>query len=206
MLAYSIMAVPICHHLTHKRRSAGNTLLGTLVGATVFVNYQVYRRYHLEHHRLVGTPDDPEGDHKIETIKQYLSQIFIEPVCSTAITHARICTSRYPSYLREHDRSIVAINHAALVFWVGIVVTACMLVTTATILLYCIPVYLGAFVIEAFFSLPEHVKLSYTDSDHGKNIKSNWLVRRLTLRQNFHAQHHLTPNLLVKPWSRRSAK
>lgn len=37
-----------------------NDLLGKITGAVVGIDFTAYREFHLKHHRLVNTPDDPE--------------------------------------------------------------------------------------------------------------------------------------------------
>jgi fatty acid desaturase len=72
-LAYGLMshgALLVIHEMCHKllfRNAALNELVGRwLVGPYFFSDFDSFRRRHLEHHRVLGEPEDPKYTYRME--------------------------------------------------------------------------------------------------------------------------------------------
>ena len=107
MLLASAVAVPVMHELAHTSVRWLHYLrigIGVFIGLPFAVNFLTYRRYHLEHHRLLGRDNDPEGEHCVTSVGGYLHALFLLPVLTTLSALANGCFGRFPHYVRDDER------------------------------------------------------------------------------------------------------
>lgn len=195
----SAAVIPTCHELAHYRLTPSrnlNRIVGSAIGLPVLINFCIYRRFHLDHHHYLATPRDPEGAHRIDSIKDYGRLMLWAPLVGFVSQFYNIATFNKLQELGNYDRFTTLINHLALCIWIGLAICLTWLFPAFMSMYYWLPVFVGAFFLDAFLSFPEHVNLGgQTGVRTSRIVETNALVGWLTWNQNLHALHHRHPSV-----------
>lgn len=175
-----------------------NHLAGVFWSCPTFLNFSLYRFYHLEHHRHTAVDGDPEPKGIYGTVGEYLQGL---TTIWFPIRFLRMAWQAqwgvYPAYVRrpEHRRAVRGDN-AKLVTWATIVV-ACTIKFPETMAFgYWLPLLIY-FPMLSVTGLPEHYGCDEGD-DVTKNTRStdsNAVFRYFYWNNNYHAEHHAFPQV-----------
>jgi fatty acid desaturase len=193
------------HHSTHgnlfTNRSA-NHLVGGFAGAVALMPTCAYRAFHATHHAWTRTAADPENLPVSYRNKWHYGVIFLATGLGlSAILWAGAAATlvgRPPSWVRlaSHRRHI---RRWIVLPFVVIAAGAWALIAhpTAAVFGWLIPTIVANLFAVAFFTLPDHLgsDLDLPILENSRTTVSNRFGRWLYLYDNFHAAHHLVPNV-----------
>ena len=207
VLQFFFNGLHYCTHDTFVRSRNLNYALGVAFGCITILNFALYKPYHMQHHRYLFTDKDPEPtDRRIESKPQYLFEMlaplfFIDNLLQSLKTMVRAgipnIFRRSAPHLSEADRVMVAWNNCILLVWICFAAWLTVIVGTAAIWLYWLPLYLS-FVLANLVILPEHYETDCVVGRNGVNsrtIKTGFVTRFFIVGLNYHAEHHLYPGV-----------
>ncbi len=200
-------ALHYCTHSTFVRSRAINNVLGIAFGCLSIMNFALYKPYHLQHHRHLGTDQDPEPHPRsFATRAQYLREMlmphfFIDNWMSSLKTLTRSLGlawfGSHERYLLHVSRVSVNFNSFLLFVWVSALLGLTLMYGRQVFWLYWVPLGLS-YVLANLVILPEHYR---TDPVLGRNLENSRTVsagafaRFFIVNMNFHAEHHLYPGV-----------
>jgi fatty acid desaturase len=193
------------HHSTHGNlftNRAANHVVGGIAGAIALMPTCAYRAFHATHHAWTRTADDPENLPVSYRNKWHYAVIFLATGLGlSAILWAGAAATlvgRPPSWVRlashrRHIRRWIALPVAVL----AIGVSAVAVHPTAAVFGWLVPIVVANLSAVAFFTLPDHLgsELDLAILDNSRTTVSNRFGRWIYLYDNFHAAHHLVPNV-----------
>jgi fatty acid desaturase len=185
------LAFTIWHEAVH-RNAAGdprlNEIVGVLGALPYMAPYHLEKWLHLQHHALLNQPDDP-------------NRVYTDgPFWQLPLRYLRI-----PGFLRERMRGdprtrgekladaappVLAAGVYGVALWQGVLLDA--------LLLWAVPLVIAKVVMDWYINYLPHVGLPPDRYRGTRVIDVAWLTP-LVLGHNYHAIHHLWPNL---PWHR----
>jgi fatty acid desaturase len=202
------------HDATHynltRRRALNDFLINVAIGVPGLVPVEFYRPLHLDHHRNVGTPDDPERRflyvgqpwqfrplQAFALMRQLLGDLFV------------LNMLRNMAAYRRSGAKPIRLSHsfyAAALVWLGIVavlVPRCSASTLAIVgALWLGPLLTLSVMIQKIRSMAEHsggphVTPGWADWTYSWRV--GWIARAVLwpYHINLHQQHHRSPAI---PW------
>lgn len=187
-----------CVHDTHLHRRHLNRITGAAWCTPILVNFTVYKRQHLVHHRFTGVEGDSEG-HVIfaspgEYFVEHTGWSFWRGIASRIVK--TLCREFPPSVSKPRDVAGARIDNAVICGWLVGMVLLTLFFPRIVAVAYWLPL-LAYPAFAVLFSLPEHYGLA---GDHhawprARNVISNPLVRFFQWNANFHAHHHRAPQV-----------
>ncbi len=193
------------HHSTHGNlftSRTANHIVGGVAGAVALMPTCAYRAFHATHHAWTRTAEDPENLPVSYRNKAHYAVIFLATGLGlSAILWAGALgtlVGRPPRWVRlashrRHIRRWIALP--VLLIGAGVVVT----VRYPDVGLYgwLIPSVLANLFAVAYFTLPDHLgsELDLPILENSRTTVSNGFGRWIYLYDNFHAAHHLVPNV-----------
>jgi fatty acid desaturase len=187
-----------CVHTTHFGAGRWDRIAGALWCTLILVNFTIYRRQHLIHHRFPATAGDSEQHIRFANLPGYFYaqsglgfwvSIFRRIVLTWRAEFPASINSRRWARAARRDNLVISL-------WLAACGAATVWQTRTMFIAYWLPLLLyPAFVL--FFSLAEHFDLA----DEGKpwprarNVRSNAVVRFFQWHANYHAVHHRRPAL-----------
>lgn len=196
---YSAMHEAAHRHLFTGRRA--NRVAGVLAGATILVDFSLYRTFHLQHHATTASADDPEPTAELRRLGSYLGVVVVAGpafVVGLLVDLARTALGRQPRYVRTvAQRRAVLVDGLPLLAALAVAAVGLVLAPGPTLAWWLVPLavtYSLPFIVTA---LPEHHGCDETDDPlgHTRTVRSNRLFRFLYWNNNFHAEHHLAPSV-----------
>lgn len=198
LLAGFLGATHDCAHRVHLTWPLGNRIAGTLWATVTTVNFTLYKHFHLDHHRLVGTDQDTEPAGEFESLHSYFASL---PTIYFFYTFWRMSWAAtrgsFPHFIRSaSQRRDVLIDDCALVAWLVIVVALLAYWPAQVIIVYLVPLLLF-FPMVFLFSLPEHYGCEHGQDwrTNTRTITSHPVVSYLYWNGNYHADHHVFPRI-----------
>lgn len=188
-----------------------NYVLGLISGAVCFLPFSLWKAIHMEHHYWTGNFDK---DPALEVVKRYpKSSPFMKGVF-TVMWRTRFPVMAFFQYIVFWGHSVAKLikNRRDIHLWLSLV---CPLVLWGSMIVFAtLPqiavVAAGIFLYSLLFdfiNLPHHVGVYSYDPDQRNHIWEQHSVSRscrypkflehLVLNFNFHAEHHMMPDL---PW------
>lgn len=185
--------------------------------ARVFLCYPIFnplagfRRKHMDHHRRLGTPDDPDRyyhatEGKSTRLGFILFLLGLKSAPTTLLSGLRSGRdrTRRPASAKEMEqrRREARFDYAAL-FVVQAIIAASMTLwigAWAYPVLWVLPWYLGVFVAQNLRSFAEHAQPepdALADSHRNITFRAPWIEQQLFAPNNmmYHAEHHLYPQV-----------
>lgn len=185
-----------------------NDTLGGFASAMVGIDLKTYRAFHLKHHRIVNTPDDPER--AIYTFSTYVADVKgwktltnVEKIRMTAVAANRfgeaiVSTLNGDSLLVRILRWVIPLGIATI----GLLEGFRLLLPAMVIVAWYLPLFLLS-LIDMFLaqsrhygtaligtcdrvSIPEQYEISW-------NLKLPAVIEFMVMRRNLHAEHHEYP-------------
>jgi fatty acid desaturase len=187
-----------CVHSTHLRIRRWDRVAGSVWCVPILVNFTIYHRQHLLHHRFPGVACDTEHHSHFTTLTQYLIAQsglgFWKSILRRLILSWR---GDFPASINSAARVRAArADNLLIALWLMIAAAATAWRPLEMLAAYWLPVALyPAFVL--FFGLPEHFALQdeAVPWPRARNVRSNALVRFFQWNANYHALHHRSPGL-----------
>lgn len=206
MFSHAVELQHQCLHNTAFKSRVANRVVGILLGIPMLSSFHAYRRSHMEHHRLLGTPSD----------KPYFTYKFLETPSIAAFLHDVFgiahLKSSVNSVLRQGKSGLITVGSQADEDYTAERVDyALMAFALACAYLYSIttgsefvlkawlfPMLLVGQPLHFLVELPEHIGCDAGSTDPFKNTRSiggSWFSRWFTNGNNYHVEHHLLPAL-----------
>lgn len=206
MFTHAVELQHQCLHNTAFRSRTANRVVGIILGIPMLSSFHAYRRSHIEHHRLLGTPSD----------KPYFSYKFVDSPSITAFLHDFFGIAHLKSALRavlhqgksglltvgsqvDEDYTAERIDYAIMGF--ALACAYLYSITSGSNVLFkawLLPMLLVGHPLHFLVELPEHVGCMTTSTDAFKNTRSiggSRFSRWFTNGNNYHVEHHLLPAL-----------
>lgn len=185
------LAFTIWHEAVHQNISSSsrvNEVVGVLGALPYMAPFFVERWFHLEHHRLLNQPDDPNyiyTDGPFWTIPFRYIRI-------ARYAHARLGADPRSRGQRLSDRAttVAAVAVYGVALWQGFLLDV--------LLLWFVPLVLAKVVMDWYINYLPHAGLP-PDRFRGTRIVDVRWFTPLVLAHNYHAVHHLWPAI---PWHR----
>ncbi len=202
------------HDATHynitRRRALNDFLINTAIGVPGLVPVEFYRPLHLDHHRNVGTPDDPERRFL------YVGQPWqFQPLKTFALARQILgdlfvlnMVRNMAAYRRSGAKPIRLSSsfHAAAFVWSGIVAALVLLCSASTLAIIAAlwfgPLLTISAMIQKIRSMAEHSggpQVTEGWDDWTYSWRVGWVGRAILwpYHINLHQQHHRSPAI---PW------
>lgn len=187
-----------CVHATHLGGARWDRRAGALWCLPILVNFTIYRRQHLVHHRHPGAPGDTEHHSHFANLASYLrAQSGLG--FWAAIVRRIVLTWRgdFPASINS-DRWIRAAraDNRLILLWLSAVGVVTLWQPWAMLAIYWLPLLFYP-VYALFFSLPEHFALQDETRcwPRARDVRSNAVVRFFQWNANYHALHHRRPGV-----------
>ncbi|MGN6605960.1 MAG: fatty acid desaturase family protein [Jatrophihabitans sp.] len=197
--AYSAM-----HDAAHGTLFAGrraNRVATFLWAVPLGINANLWRCWHLEHHRATATPDDPEPTGEITNLLLYVVAF---PATGLLMfgqftwDSLRALVGRPPGYAdRAGVRGLVRRDAVWMVCFTAGIVVAAVFKGQALLSCWVIPLALYWCVVSLIFGLPEHygTDRSGTQIEVTRTVATNRLLAFVVWNSNRHTAHHLVPTV-----------
>jgi fatty acid desaturase len=203
MYAHAVELQHQCLHNTGYRSKKWNRIIGVLLGLPTLVSYSDYQSSHLEHHRLLGTPDNKEffnyGYGSLTSLRKLIPHLFM-------LSHYRDVII-YIFYalignLRQDKKRSVALNIRAeyrlmavfLSLMTALILTGHYMIALKT---WFIPLLI-AVPVHCLIELPEHIGCDVQTLDvlhNTRSLKAGWLTVWFVDGNNYHVEHHWLPSV-----------
>jgi fatty acid desaturase len=187
-----------CAHGTFARSAGLNRLAGSLWSSVVLFNFSLYKYFHLEHHKYTSVEGDTEPLGLFPDLKTYVYNL---PTTAFFVAFwkmsAQALLGKFPHFIKTPKaRREVTTDDAPQLIWILAVLSLTIVWPKQLLLAYWCPM-LVYFPMVFWTSLPEHY-----GCDEGPNVlrntrttTSNRLFRYVFWNGNFHAEHHIYPNV-----------
>lgn len=187
-----------CVHSTHLRPRNINRIVGAAWCTPILVNFTIYKRQHLVHHRYTGVEGDTESHDTFTSVTAYiLAHIGWHFWRSLLVRIIKCLRGDFPDSVRTPDDIAQArLDNAVICVWLGCMALLTCAFPKIVLLAYWLPL-LAYPPFAVFFSLPEHYGLAgaHHGDNKARNVFSNSLVRFFQWNANFHADHHRAPGV-----------
>jgi len=185
------LAFTVWHEAVHRNvstRAAINTAVGVLGMFPYMTPYFMQRWIHLQHHARLNEPDDPNFVY----IDGPFWRIFAR--YPRALGYARTLLARDPRTRGERVSDLLGVLAVAAIFAAAGLAGA----LGDVLLLWLLPLVLAKIAMDWYINYLPHVGLP-AHRYHGTRVVDVGWLTPLVLGHNYHAIHHLWPNV---PWHR----
>ena len=199
LLQYPYNAMHDCIHGTFLRRARWNEFFGVLFGTVILTNYNVFKAYHLAHHRHTFAAGDPEPTTQyITSLRRYAWELFVPLFFfdnwrdSVRVLRGRSLS--YASVSPTHKRKMNR-DTTLLILWCAAALGLSVGAPQAMLTWYWAPLYLS-YVLDFFFLLPEHYDVEQIPGRNWRNARTTLSiapVRAILCNINYHVEHHMYP-------------
>lgn len=186
-----------CLHRNYIENRVVNDSIGVISALLLFINFYLYKDFHLQHHAYLGTSEDTETRNDFRTLKEYMITLSGINLAKKKISsNVLILCGVFPSYIKTKNKRKIVINSllSLLLFIMLIIWTYLYLIPL--FFAYWLSLFFGyAFVV--FFGLPEHHRCEKINGYYcfARSIESNRLIRFFLWDSNYHAEHHIYPGI-----------
>lgn len=181
--------------------SRANHIAAQVCGMVLLVPYGVYRAYHLQHHSKTHSEGDPEGLLQFANVWQYLLFTPLSVILFAGelwIGGLRTVLGFEPKYVRTpSQRRIVVASFATTVATTTALAVATVRAPALLLTTWWIP-YLAGTVVISIILIPEHYLCRVgpaSSFETTRSTRSNPVLRFFFWGTNFHAEHHILPNV-----------
>ncbi|AZF21177.1 fatty acid desaturase [Pseudomonas sp. R3-52-08] len=203
MFAHGVELQHQALHYTGFSSRKMNYYIGVILGLPMLVSFTSYRKSHISHHRLLGTPDDLEFFNtkkycgRKKKISYQLNNFFM-------LMHFYVASSKIMKSIDPLQRSKkcpkIDAKEYRLMLTLIILLTAISIACESPIIIFywLIPLLIVAAPLHYVIELPEHHGCTKNTIDifsNTRSISSNWLMYWFVNGNNFHVEHHLVPGL-----------
>jgi fatty acid desaturase len=204
MYAHAVELQHQCLHNTAFKGRAWNRRVGVPLGLPLFVSFSDYQNSHMQHHKLLGTPEDKEffnyGYESLTDIKALIPHLFMVRHYRDVmvfIAKAMMGKTTRPDAvprIAKRIRNEYVLMGLFLLMMSGITIG---FQTLIFLKLWLVPFLIGV-PIHALIELPEHIGCNIQSNDVSANtrtIKASWLGTWFTDGNNYHVEHHWLPGV-----------
>lgn len=203
MYAHAVELQHQCLHNTAYRSKRWNRIVGVLLGLPTLVSFSDYQSSHLEHHRLLGTPENREffnyGYEKLTSLRWFLPHLFMVRHYQDVvffILRAIVGGARKDKKHAVAQRIRTEYQLMA-VFLVGMAVITYAFQTVLFLKIWFIPL-LVAIPTHCLIELPEHIGCQGDTLDvlnNTRTIKASKFGVWFVDGNNYHVEHHWLPSV-----------
>ncbi len=194
-----------CLHNTAYRSKRWNRLVGVPLGLPLLVSFSDYQNSHLNHHRLLGTPEDKEffnyGYRNLTSLRAFIPHVFMVNHYYDVLGY--IARSSFGQLVRAGDatpkmaRRIRFEYQLMAIFLLGMAAVTIIWPSTLVLKLWVIPFLVGV-PGHALIELPEHMGCNTAVPDvlgNTRTIRANKLLVWFMNGNNYHVEHHWLPGV-----------
>lgn len=182
-----------------------NKIIGFLIGVPMLVVYADYRYHHMNHHRLLGTPENKEFfdySNDKNSLWSFFSMLFM--VGHYKALFIKIKNAFKPSH-SQCMPDLIARNirrqYQLLTFIIVAAIGVSFYFHTAILIyVWLIPLLFVATPVHALIELPEHFGCQTNDVNvymNTRTIRSGRIMNWFTNGNNFHVEHHMEPRMPI---------
>ncbi|WP_460206185.1 fatty acid desaturase family protein [Scytonema sp. NUACC21] len=179
-----------------------NHLAGVFWSTPVFINFTLYKYFHLKHHKYTNVPGDPEQPEEIKVFSNIWDYVLSFVRTSTFYIlcwkmSVEACFGSFPDFIRsEKARRAVQIDNIALLLWLLLSATITYWWMEYALLFYWCPLIVS-YPMSFLTILPEHYGCTQSSDPqcNTRTTSSNFFVRWVIWYGNYHAEHHLYPSV-----------
>ena len=191
-------------HGSHLSTRPANRVALLLWALPLGINGNLWRCWHLEHHRATATPDDPEPTGDLNNIFIYLTSFPVVGIMMFVESHwhnLRALVGRPAGYADTPAvRGLVRRDTASMVVIYGLVAAAVASGGLSVMLhLWLIPLATYWCFVSLIFGLPEHyqtdIRPESTQIDVTRTTQTGRITSFIIWNSNRHTAHHLVPTL-----------
>ena len=190
-MAAMLSVVHETSHAVYVATRTANRVIGLVASLFIAMNFRLYRRDHMLHHKHFATDGDPEGTTWILSRWGLLGALLYN---AHAVAHWRRSFAGVAGLFRP------ASDEARRIGWNGVLLAAFLLAMAAAtvaapmalVLGYWLPLALSL-VFDNAISLPEHAHFGVRTGSEGpltRSLQPGPLVRFLLYYVNYHREHH----------------
>lgn len=187
-----------CVHCTHIGAHPWDRIAGIFWCTPILVNFSIYGRQHLIHHRHSAIEGDTEQHIPFTSLSNYLyAQSGAGFWRSIFYRIALTFKSQFPPSINSSALQRTARrDNLAVSVWLAVCIAATLKAPGTLLIVYWLPLlFYPAFAL--FFSLAEHFDLAHDGGPwpRARNVHSNSVIRLFQWNANYHAVHHRQPSL-----------
>lgn len=208
VLAPLMMAhgVELQHQALHNagfRSRRVNRVVGFFLGLPLLISFAHYQDRHLHHHQNVGTSQDSEffqysKENNHQTLRLVANLLMLSHWWRVGgLMVAAVMNGDLGKIYNKHNRAGIRTDYVLFLF----VLTALLMASIAQgnlVGLKVIALVLLAAPVHTLLELPEHSGCDRCDDvlKNTRSIRSNRLMTWFTNGNNYHVEHHLSPNVI----------
>lgn len=172
-------------------------IFGAIWGTPLFINFSIFKAFHLWHHRHTGTEKDSQYQRTFVDFRSYISAFtayrFVFVFSRWSI---QALAGIHPYFTRSsQQRKAATVDAIILVVWLSAVGAVTAAVPMWMIIHYWMP---WLFYLPCVFivSVAEHYgcENSPDTARNTRTTRAGWLLRTVLWNVNFHGEHHLRPS------------
>lgn len=197
--------VELQHEALHgaMKKKWANRIVGFLLGFPMLISYSDYQYHHMIHHEYIGTHKDTEyfnySDKKAFSVLQFIISLFmLSHYKSVFIKIAKIVFLNEFEKCPKNIKKRIRLEYILFLVFIASIIGLSILYKTLLVLkVWLIPLFVFAAPIHFLIELPEHVFCNKNDISIFKNtrtIKSNRFMSWFVNGNNYHVEHHYSPN------------
>lgn len=194
-----------CLHNTAYRNKRWNRFVGVLLGIPLLVSFSDYQNSHLNHHRLLGTPEDREffnyGYRHLTSLAALIPHLWMvnhyydvtRYITRSSVGQLVRAESATPKMARK-----IRFEYQLMAVFL-LVMTAITIIWPSTLFLklWLLPFLMGV-PSHALIELPEHIGCNTGVPDvlgNTRTIRANGLLVWFMNGNNYHVEHHWLPGV-----------
>jgi fatty acid desaturase len=187
-----------CAHGKFVHGRVANHVIGAVWASLVFFNFSLYKYFHLKHHRYTAVDGDTEPNGLFPNLWSYLKHL---PTTSFFLSFWKMsiesAMGHFPDFVATPEaKRDVQLDNILQLMWFLTALLLTILWPKFMALYYWAPM---AFYFPMVFltSLPEHYGCDQGNDvqRNTRTVTSNWMFRLVFWNGNYHAEHHLYPNI-----------
>ncbi|MFT7144284.1 MAG: fatty acid desaturase [Alphaproteobacteria bacterium] len=195
ILSGNLAAAHDCLHCTQYKNRKLNHIFGIIWCMPLIMNFSIYRKYHLKHHRFTGVAGDSESREPFESLQEYLWTLtgysFFRKFI---IKQLNVFKGDYVEKASASQIQAIRFDCFFILLWLFFVIFMTFSNWMMMLMIYWGPLAFYPMML-IIIGIPEHYDC-IDNSDVKKNtrsVSSNFLVRFFVWNSNFHAEHHYSP-------------
>jgi len=202
MYAHAVELQHQCLHNTAYRSKRWNRFVGVQLGMPLLVSFSDYQSSHMNHHRLLGTPEDKEffnyGYGSLTSLRNFIPHLFmvrhyldVARFIMQSVTGSLTREGASPKTVRKIRTEYLLMG----AFLISMLALSVGFQTFIFVKLWLIPLLVGV-PAHALIELPEHFGCNGQTTDVLKNtrtIKCSKFANWYTDGNNYHVEHHWMP-------------
>lgn len=203
MYAHAIELQHQCLHNTAYRSKKWNRIVGVTLGLPTLVSYSDYQSSHLEHHRLLGSPENKEffnyGYGSLTSFRKLIPHLFMVSHYRDVMIYILYAVK---GSIRKDKKPAVALRirteyRLMALFLLAMGILAVTGFHMVALKVWLLPLLI-AVPVHCLIELPEHIGCDVQTLDvltNTRSIKAGRLASWFVDGNNYHVEHHWLPSV-----------